>query len=397
MYHRLNKFDCLPLKKLNEIARLTLSFALDQEDHREPSQIKPDFEAHFADQGLPGVGKWLWGKPLVIREPLLRILEISLAKKQQLRNVLAADMRFDENSCSGHLLTTTLDQNDEAVKSAKSMMIGFYEAILREGVPAALVGELDDFDRQVFLGLFLKAHAIKACPGCDGQPPSIDLYADKVREDVDHFLPKSKYPILAVHPLNLVPLCKTCNQDYKKEKDALSDEADAPKDVTCLEHMFHPYLRPACDEVYVTVAWRSTDSRLTLHIEPRNDTPTAWARVHSLEYILALESRWNGDLDAGRLEEPIKSCLRYSTQLERLNIRLNEADLDRHYDTICKTFEDDIGLIPGRVAAKAFVSWLVTDTSAKETRTRIAMQVFDAVQHKCKFSPREGLTPPMLI
>jgi hypothetical protein len=38
------------------------------------------------------------------------------------------------------------------------------------------------------------------------------------RSDYDHQLCKSKYPIFAVHPENLVPLCDVCNQDAKKAK-----------------------------------------------------------------------------------------------------------------------------------------------------------------------------------
>lgn len=42
---------------------------------------------------------------------------------------------------------------------------------------------------------------------------------DQWRADYDHQLCKSKYPIFAVHPDNLVPLCHVCNQDAKKSKD----------------------------------------------------------------------------------------------------------------------------------------------------------------------------------
>ena len=42
---------------------------------------------------------------------------------------------------------------------------------------------------------------------------------DQWRSDYDHQLCKSKYPIFAVHPDNLIPLCDVCNQDAKKAKD----------------------------------------------------------------------------------------------------------------------------------------------------------------------------------
>ena len=42
---------------------------------------------------------------------------------------------------------------------------------------------------------------------------------DQWRADYDHQLCKSKYPLFAVHPDNLIPLCAVCNQDAKKAKD----------------------------------------------------------------------------------------------------------------------------------------------------------------------------------
>ena len=45
------------------------------------------------------------------------------------------------------------------------------------------------------------------------------LECDQWRADYDHQLCKSKYPIFAVHPDNLIPLCDVCNQDAKKAKD----------------------------------------------------------------------------------------------------------------------------------------------------------------------------------
>lgn len=42
--------------------------------------------------------------------------------------------------------------------------------------------------------------------------------------DVEHFLPKAEFPYLAYSYLNLLPSCKTCNQNLKKSKYPLSLE-----------------------------------------------------------------------------------------------------------------------------------------------------------------------------
>ncbi|WP_061007909.1 hypothetical protein [Vibrio sp. CUB2] len=52
---------------------------------------------------------------------------------------------------------------------------------------------------------------------------------DQWRADYDHQLCKSKYPIFAVHPDNLIPLCDVCNQDAKKAKDLFRDSNNAER------------------------------------------------------------------------------------------------------------------------------------------------------------------------
>jgi hypothetical protein len=41
------------------------------------------------------------------------------------------------------------------------------------------------------------------------------------RSALDHYLPKSKYPFVAVNFKNLIPICDTCNGKYKLDKDTL--------------------------------------------------------------------------------------------------------------------------------------------------------------------------------
>ncbi|WPE81640.1 hypothetical protein SB581_01160 [Acinetobacter baumannii] len=59
------------------------------------------------------------------------------------------------------------------------------------------------------------------------------------RADYDHQLCKSKYPIFAVHPDNLIPLCDVCNQDAKKAKDLFVAEN------TSLRYSFYPFTEEA--------------------------------------------------------------------------------------------------------------------------------------------------------
>lgn len=50
------------------------------------------------------------------------------------------------------------------------------------------------------------------CPYCDWYEMEFKAVS------VDHFLPKSKYPLLAIYPKNLVVACAACNDRIKKDK-----------------------------------------------------------------------------------------------------------------------------------------------------------------------------------
>ncbi|PLT31966.1 HNH endonuclease [Bacillus sp. V5-8f] len=50
------------------------------------------------------------------------------------------------------------------------------------------------------------------CPYCDIHEMEFDS------SSVDHFIPKSRYPLLAIYPKNLVVACSACNDRIKQEK-----------------------------------------------------------------------------------------------------------------------------------------------------------------------------------
>lgn len=70
------------------------------------------------------------------------------------------------------------------------------------------------------------------CPICDVRPIS----------NLDHYLPKSKYPLLVVTPLNLIPCCRDCNMD-KSTHDIVTDT-----DAT-----LNPYFDDISDVIWLAV------------------------------------------------------------------------------------------------------------------------------------------------
>ena len=102
-------------------------------------------------------------------------------------------------------------------------------------------------------------------------------------DTLDHHLPKSIYPLLAIVPLNLVPACSRCNHDKG------SDKATSPFD-----QPLHPYFDDLGTDrwLHVTVYPATTTSRGTLKYALRS--PATWdatlvarAELHFAAFRLA--------------------------------------------------------------------------------------------------------------
>ncbi|HFS0852891.1 hypothetical protein ABZQ71_06820 [Pseudomonas aeruginosa] len=119
------------------------------------------------------------------------------------------------------------------------------------------------------------------------------------RADFDHQLCKSKYPLFAVHPDNLIPLCSVCNQDAKKAKDLFIRENDQPRNT------FYPYTESALPfveidldmlrdpEPKITVTWTTHDAAVLEKLDTWDDVYEIKNRVEgrfrNLEKIIRNE------------------------------------------------------------------------------------------------------------
>jgi len=64
---------------------------------------------------------------------------------------------------------------------------------------------------------FVKERDLKVCPYCGRVPIDVAEVDGSVSKPyIDHFLPKRKYPFLAMSYMNLIPACHTCNEDANK-------------------------------------------------------------------------------------------------------------------------------------------------------------------------------------
>lgn len=369
MYHPINWLNCPALEKLNTVARLTVAFGLQQTLHLPEADLRLLFVKHFEDNGYPNAGEWLWGKPVVIRRRIFTLVQIPLNQKQDILAALDHDLDLDVSFQDSAFRLPQLPAIDApALRIVSDIWHDFYTDILlaEGGVPGDKINEASALARQTILRAYLEAQRtirLKTCPGCDGKPPSVD--DGKIHEDLDHIFPKSRYGFLAIQPLNLTPLCKDCNQTYKKSKDAITDGDPLVSDVHTLHDIYHPYLRPARDDLDLVVQ-RDANNEPCFCLHPHYLTAVQLARLHSLQHLLNLEARWTGDLREDRIQEYLESALLHDTEDERNDeMAIDAAWLTERLQTAIVSFSRGRGKIPGYVAAHAYTVWVAVDQQAR--------------------------------
>ncbi|MCI0560599.1 MAG: HNH endonuclease, partial [Nitrososphaera sp.] len=181
---------------------------------------------------------------------------------------------FDSAISSPQLLSDVQTVREaELVRALRVLLEAFYEIALRNGLPRNAWGNSgQSFDRNRFVEMFKEENYGRVCPLCDG---------DMNGPEVDHWLPKSKYPALSCHPKNLVPVCHRCNsRECKGEKSPLDIGVPRPFD-----GWFHPYERPAHGNFSVRV----NGSRVSL----MNGAPVQQKRLDNFDGLVKLTPRWS--------------------------------------------------------------------------------------------------------
>ena len=86
----------------------------------------------------------------------------------------------------------------------------FYEKFfVSETIWNLLIG--NTYDRKIFHSKFKKENDLNVCPYCD-----TDTITNNGNKEIEHFLPRSKYPFLSMHPYNLISSCHSCNKSEGK-------------------------------------------------------------------------------------------------------------------------------------------------------------------------------------
>lgn len=331
-------FICDPDNPLDDIEQAELQ--------QKVTQVCPD----------RAVAAWINRKNSKIRsliKPVVEYLVENPNARSHLEATFRNDFSFHEHNGDNTFLFNFSKLDDDLKKLLKTMMIFMYDNLVNDGYSDSLMQDGTAFTRGDFILIWEEQNSsLNVCPACDGKAP--DRQGGERKSDLDHYLPKSKYPLLALHPHNLVPICIECNQRIKMEKNPIEHD-----NMELLTNSFLPYgLIAAIDLINVSCK-RDSAGAMYIVITAKDNAYTI--PVISLNSIFALEERWSGRIDEVKKEFVELLCevshgFQHLKQHEAIN---SEEYLKSMLESIVGRV--DFGSRPNRVIYQSFIRFSLVD------------------------------------
>ncbi|EPI2105767.1 hypothetical protein ACS5F0_001518 [Providencia rettgeri] len=178
---------------------------------------------------------------------------------------------------------------DPCFKALKSLSTHLYcstkdlTSIVAAAEDTNITAHFNEYRQQTINGNICKACGMKELASFRACVPD----GDQWRADYDHQLCKSKYPIFAVHPDNLIPLCDVCNQDAKKAKDLFEDSNKTDRIA------FYPYNEEAKDFIRIQIN-NLSDPEPTIQVQWNVQDTTLLNKLNTWDDIYEICSRVEG-------------------------------------------------------------------------------------------------------
>lgn len=227
------------------------------------------------EKALGTDGKWLMRYYKGLSSKLTGLMKEPLAERQKIYQALKKDMQFESYININSFCFLEKNLSEEQLNKVKDLIVHLYEQLFYKGKTQALGVSFSYHDFKE--GLFVNNTEL-VCPACLG-------YRDNLKEtgEVDHYLPKAKYPALTFHPINLAVICDECNgTSIKGECDPL-ENAD-------LTEVYLPYLRAAEDETQLAVVGVGGMRKMVML--PRYPSHKVEKRIENLDKLFHLSKRW---------------------------------------------------------------------------------------------------------
>lgn len=224
-----------------------------------------------------------------------------IAKQTFVDNV-RHDINLIYNPQQARLRVAIANDSPDWQKAAKNYLLEFYEVLgTSSGFPAFLFQPQEGqtkFHRWGFIDGFTSANPnLRLCAVCDST-----LYRTTIGSrpytSIEHFFPKSRYPHLAVHPFNLVPICPYCNSGAAGATDPFGDDKLGVLGLI-LPYQTNKQSRGLSEQTYVSVDPLHDREKHPFHLKilPNKNYPDAKTLIANFERIYKVQERWNREID----------------------------------------------------------------------------------------------------
>lgn len=292
-----------------QVSLLTFAASVDQtlvETTFEKSTLKPHLFSHFTSrygrQDAEKVAQWVVQKGS-LTAPLKTFANYDKASKEKIVQDIEFDISLLFSPRAEKLKFVLPNSLTEWHQSIKVFLLEFYELLGTpytnfNGFPSFIFSDAlgsVTFDRWKLIENFVSENRVlNLCAICD-----VSVFKTQVGEriiaDIEHFFPKSRYPHLATHPRNLIPICKYCNS-IASDKDIL--EFCSVGGITELLLPYQQTVKGLERLAYVEIQKQSVREKPPLVIQLKEARgERAATLIENFEKTYKVIDRWNNDFE----------------------------------------------------------------------------------------------------
>lgn len=254
--------------------------------------VKDTINNHYSSN-VDEITKWVVGKEKTLFEPLVKFAKHSDEdEKREFVDSLEADIQLLFIPRPGRLQA----EFNTPWQIVIGNFMGHFYKLFGEGFPDYFFTTGLSYSRQDFISSFIEENdGLYLCAVCDtvAYRASVEHHT---YTNIDHYFPKSRYPHLAIHPHNLVPICTLCNSWFKRDDDPLSE-------IKNIQELILPYgNQPGLSEQAILHfqkrALSNDRSKHPLEILfKRTASFSSETFISSFEKLYQIQARWNEDLE----------------------------------------------------------------------------------------------------
>ncbi|HJB45716.1 MAG TPA: hypothetical protein H9713_03255 [Candidatus Mediterraneibacter surreyensis] len=238
---------------------------------------EPDFEE--LSESVEEDFRYLFGRAAV-HSAIEELFELPYIERTVLCEAFENDSEFKDHINDASYSFRRIPENENKVLS--NLCNALYDEV-RSGLPA---GNKTEFNVRLLQTQFAQTNGAlgRVCPVCVRE-----LVFPLGEGEVDHYFPRKKYPALALHPYNLLPICSDCNGVRMKHMKSPFEASDrGPGE---LRNVYLPYLRAARPEIEFKVS--GDESRRILMRPVPGADGYAGRRIENMERLYHLGERWS--------------------------------------------------------------------------------------------------------